>query len=58
MTTQPTIDPGEEYDLLCQLGAELLRHPEHAAHPDLWGQGITPPQIHAMTDIPLTGRYL
>jgi hypothetical protein len=27
-------------------------------HPDLRGQGLTPLQLHTMTDVPVSRRYL
>jgi hypothetical protein len=32
--------------------------PDGPAYPDLRGQGLTALQLHTMTDVSLTGRYL
>jgi hypothetical protein len=55
--TQPPLD-GIDWTDLCDLGAELMAAEPDPRDRDLHGQGLTPLQLHTMTDIEPRGDYL
>ncbi|MFF7946984.1 hypothetical protein [Streptomyces griseorubiginosus] len=60
MTAQADCDPlwtDEEWERLCQRGAEYLHDPTDPRHRDLRGQ-LTALEIHTMTDVRVVGAWL